>query len=203
MTSILSEKILSRRKCRELFDIRLAGGQQRGNDFAAALRHHITVRAADFAQQSMGPQQPQLAGDGADSPPLLPVRSDLGPESPAKVAVAHPVDGIFAPADRREQGRVLFTPRVERAMAASIFDHSAADARAGLARLSFVRHASQRFQIPPVGCRRHLGPSPGRPAALNSILQGRFAATAYFRCWSGSGLRATWGQSGGGLMWIA
>src|ERR1035438_10079590 len=108
----------------------------------------------------MGPQQPQLAGDGAGSPALLLVRSDFGPELPAKVAVAHPVDRIFAPADCREQGCVFFAPRVEGAMAASIFDHGSADAGTGFARRSLVRHAGQRFQIPPVGRRRYLRPSP-------------------------------------------
>src|ERR1035438_5696419 len=101
--------------------------------------------AADFAQQSMGPQQPQLAGDGAGSPPLFLVGADFGPELPAQVAVAHAVDRIFAPADRREQGRVFFTPRIERAMAASISDHGAADAGAGFARWGFeIGRASWR-----------------------------------------------------------
>src|SRR5216684_6747388 len=156
MTSFHSEKIFSGRKCRELFDIRLSGGQQCGDDFAPTFCYDITVRATDFAQQTMGPQQPQLAGDGASSPALFFVCSNSGPEMSAKVAVAHPVDRIFAPADRCEQGGVFLTPRVEGAMATSIFEHGAADARTGLARRGFVRHAGQRFQIPPVGRGRYL-----------------------------------------------
>jgi hypothetical protein len=35
MTSFLFEKIFSRGKCRELFDIRLPCGQQCGDDFAS------------------------------------------------------------------------------------------------------------------------------------------------------------------------
>ena len=169
MTSFHFEKICSRGKRRELFDIRLARRQQRRDDFASGFGDHITVRAADFAQQTVRPQQPQLAGHRTGPPPFLLVVAGFGPEMPSQVAVAQSVDRIFAPADRSQQGRVFFTPRIERAMAASIFDHGAADARAGFAGRGFVRHAGQRFQIPPVGCRRYLRPP---PQLAHAALQG-------------------------------
>ena len=140
MASFLSEKMLLRGKCRELFNIRLAGGQQSGDDFASALGHDIAMRAANFAQQAVRSQQPQLACDAGGSPPFFFVRSDFGPELPPHVPIAQAVDHILTPADRREQGRVFFTPRVEGTMAASIFDHGAADAGAGLARRGFARN---------------------------------------------------------------
>ena len=160
MISFLSEKIFSRGNGCELFDIRIARGQQRRDDFASVFRHDVAVRAADFAQQSMHPQQPQLAGDGAGSPLFLLVRSGFGPELSAQVAVAQAVDRVFAPAHRRQQGRVFFAPRVESAMTSFAFDHSPANAGAGLAHRGFVCHAGQSLEITPVGGRRHFGPPP-------------------------------------------
>ena len=139
--SFLSEKIFSRGKCRELFDIGRARGQQRGDDFASALGEDVAVRAADFAQQSMRPQQAQLARHCCGPPPFLGLGSGFGPELPAHIAVAQAVDGVFAPAHGLQEGRVFFTPRIERAMTPAVPHHRPADGGAGLARRGFVRHA--------------------------------------------------------------
>ena len=61
-TLFFFEKICSRRKRREWFDIRLACRQQRGDDFAFARGYDVAMGAADFAQQAMRPQPSQPAG---------------------------------------------------------------------------------------------------------------------------------------------
>ena len=85
-----------------MFDIGLAGVQQRGDDFAPGRGHNVAVRAANFAQQAVGPEQPQLPRDGASSPPFDGRGPDFGPELPPEVTVAQSVDRVFAPAHRTE-----------------------------------------------------------------------------------------------------
>ena len=169
MGSFHFEKIFSGRKCRELFDIGLARGQKGGDDFASARGHNVAVRAADFAQQAVGSKQAQLPRDGAGSPPFGSRGADFGPELAAQVAVAQSVDRVFAPAHRTEQCGVFLSPRIERPMAASVLDHSAADAGADFAHRGFLRHTGQGFQITPVGRRRDLR---APPQLAHAALQG-------------------------------
>jgi hypothetical protein len=53
----------SRRDFRELIDVGLAGGEQRSDDETASVGEQPAVRAADFFEQTVRPQQCQLARD--------------------------------------------------------------------------------------------------------------------------------------------
>ena len=78
----------SRRDFGELIDVGVAGSKQRGDDAAALVGEQPAVRAADFLEQSMGPQQRKLAGDPGGLLALLRCGAGGGIQQSPQIAIA-------------------------------------------------------------------------------------------------------------------
>src|SRR5580658_6099841 len=95
-------------------------GQDRGDDAAAGSGELVAVRAAHLADQAVSPQQAQTTGDpGGTAAVLALVASRSREEHRLQVAIAKPVQGKRASADRFQQNPIVLK-RSQRAHSAAL-----------------------------------------------------------------------------------
>ena len=104
------------------------GSAQGTEQQAAFVAETVVLCAANFVQNAVGAQQPQLPGYPRTTPALFDgIAGILTKEQSAHVAVAHALDGKFAATDDRQQSLIFAAPGAQAAVAASVADEGATD----------------------------------------------------------------------------
>ncbi|MDB5344498.1 MAG: hypothetical protein JWP89_2875, partial [Schlesneria sp.] len=159
LKSLLGAKIL-RDELRKLLDVCSLRSDDGVDCESARVGELVAVRLGDFADQVMGPEQPQESS-GPGGPPfgLFQIQGRLAIEQSCHVTVAEAIDGELPPCDCAQQRCIPLAERLQGANSSSLELGWGADFSDDLLQRSADFSRGQGFQVPLIGLFADLGAS--------------------------------------------
>src|SRR5215471_19821267 len=109
------------------------------------------MRAADFAEETVGAQQAELAADGGGAPATLVVVGWTSVQQCLEVSVAQTVDEEVAPADYLQQDHIRIAEWAKRPMTPMMIRHGPLNVGQQLFQARVRVHCRQSVEIPLIG----------------------------------------------------
>lgn len=131
-----------------------------GDHVSPVLRDEVPVRASDFLDEAMSPEQSEQTADSGTSAASLGIRYGCGRvEDGLKISVADALDRKLTPMDCSEQADVVLIPRLEASNPCAGEFRRPAESGDQLSQRLGRRDGGQSVQVPVVGGMGKLGPA--------------------------------------------